>query len=126
MNSMIILAGVASGITTIGHFSLGYKMYVLPMLRAEIDPVAKRVMLCVYHYMSVFLSLATISMLWLGYMIKPGMKYNMLFLFLGTCFALMAIVQLILALTSRIPRGIWKMFQWVLFALVAILTFMGC
>jgi hypothetical protein len=125
MNQMIILAGAASLLTTVGHFTLGYKMYVKPMLKAEMDPIAKRVMLSVFHYMSVFLTLATISMLWLGYMIRPGMRFNLLFLFLGTCFAFMAITQLIIALTSGIKNGIWKMFQWVLFAVVAILTFMG-
>ena len=126
MHVYILLAGIASLLTTMGHFTLGYKMYVKPMLDADFEPVAKRVMLSIYHYMSVFLILATLSLLYLGLVLKQGNRYNMLFiLFLGTNFALMAIAQLLVALFSKIPNGIWKIFQWLFFAVVAMFIFLG-
>ena len=50
MNALVLTAGIFAFGVVIGHFTLGAKLYLKPMLAAEFDPVAKRVMLCVFHY----------------------------------------------------------------------------
>ena len=59
MNWFIIIAGLVCAFTTIGHFSVGSRKFLKPMLKASFDPVPKKVMHCVFHYISAYLILST-------------------------------------------------------------------
>jgi len=45
MNIYVLLAGIICCLTTLGHFFMGYKMFVKPMLATTMDEIPKRVML---------------------------------------------------------------------------------
>jgi hypothetical protein len=49
MNGPILIAGVAAAFCALGHFTVGRKQYLKPMLAASFDDVAKRVNHCVFH-----------------------------------------------------------------------------
>ncbi len=49
MNAPIIVAGLAAAFITIGHFTIGSKQYLKPMLRASFDDLPKKMNHCVFH-----------------------------------------------------------------------------
>jgi magnesium-transporting ATPase (P-type) len=80
MNWYIIIAGLIGALTTIGHFAMGSKEFLRPMLEASFDPVPKKVMHCVFHYVSAYLILSSIALFqWVFFILIA------LFSFLGTC-----------------------------------------
>lgn len=122
MKTYVILSAIVALATTIGHFTMGYRSYVKPMLAAKFDDVAKRVMLSVFHYISAFLLLSTVSLFLVGFGVwnedgAVAVVYFIAFNFFG-----FAAWQLVLAFTSSIPNAPFKMFQWVFFLLVALLA----
>lgn len=44
MNGYIMMAGVFALATVLGHFTLGSKQFLKPMLEASFDPIPKKVM----------------------------------------------------------------------------------
>ncbi len=124
MNWFVIFAGVFSAFTVIGHFTMGNKMYLQPMLAAEFDPVPKKVMLSVFHYVSVFLILATLALLAVGfgYLADPS---SLLVRFIALNYAFFAVWQIAIAATSGIEKGVFKLFQWVFFVIIAVLAWLG-
>jgi len=61
MNAFIIIAGSIALATTVGHFAVGSKQFLKPMLEAEFDAVPKKVMHGVFHYVSAFAIFALIG-----------------------------------------------------------------
>ncbi len=72
MNWYIIIAGLIASATTVGHFAVGSKDFLKPMLGASIDPVPKKVMHCVFHYVSAYLILSAVTLLLIGLNIWSG------------------------------------------------------
>ncbi|MBU2602889.1 MAG: hypothetical protein KKA32_12115 [Actinobacteria bacterium] len=62
MNWLLLVAAAVAAFTTVGHFVIGRKLYLLPMLAASFDEVARKVMHAVFHYVSVFLLLSTAAL----------------------------------------------------------------
>lgn len=125
MNGLIIAAGVIAGMTTMGHFVVGSKQFLAPMLGSQFEQVPKKVMHCVFHYVSVFLLFSTLALLLAGFEIDIGGGNTALVRFIGLNYLAFAIWQLAIATTSGIPRGVFKLFQWVLFLAIAGLAFAG-
>jgi len=125
MNILIIIAGVIALATTVGHFTMGSKQFLLPMLAAEFDAVPKNVMHCVFHYVSAYLIISTMTLLAVGFGAWEGDGSAPLIDFIATNFAVFAIWQLVLAIRSNIPRAPVKLFQWMFFALIAIFALLG-
>ncbi len=119
MNWFIIVAGIFALFTTIGHFTIGSKQYLKPMLNATFDPIAKKVMHCVFHYVSAFLILSTVVLLVIGTGIHNTQGSTILVQFIAVNYALFAIWQIVLASISDIPNGVFKLFQWVFFILIS-------
>ena len=125
MNWYIIIAGLIGVFTTIGHFAMGSKQFLRPMLKASFDPVPKKVMHCVFHYVSAYLILSTIALLLIGFNVWPGDGTTALIIFIAANYFVFAVWQIVLAITSEIPRGVVKLFQWVFFILIALFSFLG-
>ena len=66
MNIFIIIAGIEAAMTTFGHFPVDKRLFLAPMLGASFDQVPKKVMHCVFHYVSVFLILSTVFLFGIG------------------------------------------------------------
>jgi hypothetical protein len=126
MNYLILTSGVLATSATIGHFTLGKKNYIKPVMASGIDEIPKKVMECLFHYMSVFLIFTTVILL------SISMGYNLIFnngsdvvKFIAFFYAGLAVVQFIIGLTSSIKGGVFKLFQWVFWALIAVFALIG-
>ena len=126
MNYYIFFSALIAFVAIIGHFSMGRKDYLKPVLDSDIDPVPKNVMLSFFHYMSVFLVLSTFILLAGSHHLCPMYDYvHPMIRFIGMAYALFAVSQFIIALTSGIAGGVFKMFQWVFWALIAAFAIIG-
>ncbi|MFC1835729.1 hypothetical protein ACFL2Q_13500 [Thermodesulfobacteriota bacterium] len=125
MNWPVTIAGLVCAATTVGHFLIGTKEFLRPMLESQFDPVPKKVMHCVFHYVSAFLILSTITLLAIGLGLFAGEGTSLVVRFISINFAVFAVWQIALAATSGIPRGIFKLFQWIFFVIIAVAGLMG-
>ncbi len=125
MNWFVTVAGVFSAFTVIGHFTMGSKEYLKPMLAAEFDQVPKKVMHSVFHYVSAFLILATLALLAVGLGYLADGSPSLLVRFIALNYAFFAVWQIAIAATSGIERWVFKLFQWVFFVIIAALAWLG-
>jgi hypothetical protein len=126
MNYFIFISALITFVAIIGHFTMGRNAYLKPILDSDIDLVPKKVMQSLFHYMSVFLLLSLVILLAGSHRSCPMYDYvhNMI-RFIAMAYALYAISQFIIALTSGIPGGVFKIFQWVFWALIALFAILG-
>jgi hypothetical protein len=125
MNWLVLISGLVAGFCTVGHFVIGSKQYLQPMLQAPIEEVPKKVMHCVFHYVSVYLVLSTIFLLAVGLGYNFNSDTSLLVRFIAVNFALFAVYQLIIAATSKINNAVFKMFQWIIFTVIAVTAWIG-
>ncbi len=126
MDYFILTSGVLASLATIGHFAVGTKDFLKPVMVSDIDEIPKKVMQSLFHYMSVFMVLTSIFLL----AISTGKC--MLFesttdvvKLIGIIYGGFAVIQFIIALTSSIKMGIFKLFQWIFWALIALFALMS-
>jgi hypothetical protein len=124
MNWLVFISGLIAAFCTVGHFAIGSKQYLVPMLRSSFDDVPKKVMHCVFHYVSAVLILSTLFLLAIGLGIFKS-DTSLLVKFIAIHFTVFAVTQLIIAATSKIPGAVFKLFQWIIFALIAITAWLG-
>ena len=63
MNFFIFISALITFVAIIGHFTMGRKAYLKPVMDSDIEQVPKKVMQSVFHYMSVFLVLSLFILL---------------------------------------------------------------
>jgi hypothetical protein len=126
MNYFILISAILSLAAVIGHFTMGRKEYLKPVLNSDIDIVPKKVMHSLFHYMSVFMVLSTIILFAGSSQSCPLYDYvhNMI-RFIGIVYAFFAVTQFIIAITSGISGGVFKLFQWVFWALISACAILG-
>ena len=126
MNYFILISAIIGLAAIIGHFTIGRKEYLIPVLNSDIDIIPKKVMHSLFHYMSVFMVLSTVILFAGSSLACPLYDYvqNMI-RFIGIVYAFFAVAQFIIALTSGISGGIFKLFQWILWALIAVFVILG-
>ena len=126
MNYFILISAILSLAAVIGHFTMGRKDYLKPVLNSDIDIVPKKVMHSAFHYMSVFMVLSTIILFAGSSQSCPLYDYvhNMI-RFIGIVYAFFAVTQFIIAFTSGISGGVFKLFQWVFWALISACAILG-
>ena len=124
MNVYAVIAGVLALFASIGHLTIGKKQFLLPMMNADFDQLAKKVMQSVFHYISIFLFLSAYML------IMPGVRGancaidpTPLFGFIGMNYLLFALGQIIIALRAKI--SLFKMFQWIFWILIAVFSFLA-
>ena len=125
MNWLIFISGLAAGFCTLGHFAIGSKQFLKPMLQADFDDVPKKVMHCVFHYISAYLILSTIALIAIGLGCRFHSDTALLVKFIAINYAVFAISQIVIAATSNIPNGVVKLFQWIFFVGIAIFAWIG-
>jgi hypothetical protein len=125
MNWMIFISGLAAGFVNLGHFTVGRKEFLKPMLQANFDEVPKKVMHSVFHYVSVYVVLSFIVLIAIGLGFSFGAANTLLVKFIAINYFLFAITQIIIAATSNIQNGVIKLFQWIFFMVIAIFSWLG-
>ena len=126
MNYFILAAGIFATFASIGHFVIGTKDFLRPVLNAEINAIPKNVMYSLFHYMSVFMTFTSVILL------SVSMGENLIFesavdvvKLIGIIYAAFAITQFLIALTSSIKMGVIKLFQWIFWTLIAACSLIG-
>ena len=125
MNWLILIAGLVALFATIGHLTMGRKTFLKPMMDASFDEVPKKVMQSVFHYVSVFQILSAVALLFVAFGFSFNLDSTLLIRFVAFNYALFAITGIITALTSGIPNGLVKMFQWIFWVIIAVLAWIG-
>ena len=125
MNWFIFIAGIIAAMTVVGHFTVGRKDFLMPLLDSSIDDVPKKVLHCVFHYISAFLVISTLALLAVGVGVKFKSGYTLLVDFIAIHYATFAVIQLVIALRSKLPKPAFKLFQWIFFSLTAIFAWLG-
>jgi hypothetical protein len=125
MNWFIFIAGIIAALTSVVHFTGGRKRILLPFLEAPIDDIPKKVMHGVFHFISAFLVISTLALLSVGIGIKFKSGHTLLVDFIAIHYAAFAVIQLVISLKSNIPKPALKLFQWILFSLIAIFAWIG-
>ncbi|MEK7382402.1 MAG: hypothetical protein AAB262_03860, partial [Elusimicrobiota bacterium] len=102
MEIKILVAGILATGIVIGHFTLGFRMYVVPMLGSYTPLVPRATMHGVFHHLSVFLCLAAAARPAIG-LGKVDYQSNQLFVrFLGANYALFAVGPLAMLVESAL------------------------
>jgi hypothetical protein len=125
MNWMILISGLAAGFVNLGHFTIGSKEFLKPMLQADFDDVPQKVMHCVFHYVSVYLILSFIVLMAIGLGFSFGAADKLLVKFIAVNYFFFAITQIVIAAASNIPKGVIKLFQWIFFLIIVIFAWIG-
>ena len=121
MDVLTFIGGLLAAFVVIGHFTMGIKSYLVPMLDADFDQIPKTVMQSVFHYVSVFLVLAAAALILAGTGVFSGENSELVVKFIGINFLLFAVVQIFYALRSKVERPLFKLFQWTLFLPIGVL-----
>jgi hypothetical protein len=126
MDYFILTSGVVATLATIGHFAIGNKEFLKPVINSNAAEIPKKVMQSVYHYMSVFLVLTSVILL------AFSLGENLIFenrsdvlKMIGFSYAGFAVAQFIIAFTSSLKMGILKLFQWIFWALIAVFALLA-
>ncbi len=126
MNYWILTAAILAVMATLGHFAVGYKSYLVPVLRSNVNIVPAKVMSSLFHYMSVFMVLTSIALL--AFSFGETLFFSNptdILHFFGITYAGFGIVQIVVAISSKIPMGLAKLFQWVFWFAIALCCFMA-
>ncbi|WP_371185289.1 hypothetical protein [Thalassotalea maritima] len=118
MNLWFVLSGMLALFTVVGHFTVGKKQFLTPMLTANVPTVAKHVMHCVFHYVSVFLLLSTLVLLLAGFGVISVASGKVLATFIASNYLAFALWQIIIALRSGLEKPLLKLFQWLFFVAI--------
>ena len=125
MNWMIFISGLAAGFVNLGHFTIGSKEFLKPMLQADFDDVPQKVMHCVFHYVSIYLILSFIVLMAIGLGFSFGAADKLLVKFIAVNYFFFAVTQIVIAAASNIPKGVIKLFQWIFFFRIVIFAWIG-
>ena len=125
MNWLILIAGLFALFATIGHLTMGRKSFLNPMMDASFDEVSKKVMQTVFHYVSVFQILSAVALLLVAFGFSCNLDNTLLIWFIALNYSLFAFAGIIIALTSGIPNGLAKMFQWIFWIIIAVFAWIG-
>ncbi len=105
---------------------VGTKQFLNPMLDASFDLVAKKVMHCVFHYISAFLVFSSVVLLVAGSGLSVlTIDVTPIIWFIIAHYIVFAFTQIIITLTSGIENGIIKLFQWMFFISIAVFAWLG-
>ncbi len=125
MDWLVFISGLIALVLVIGHFTVGSKNVLKPMLDASFDDVPKKTMLGVFHNDSVFLALSAAALILVGFGVDFNLSTTLLVRFIALNFSLFAIWRIVIALQSGNPGALTKMFQWIFFVLIAIFAWLG-
>ncbi|TLX77055.1 hypothetical protein E9993_05060 [Labilibacter sediminis] len=126
MNVYSLIAGIIAIMATLGHFTVGAKRYYKPFINTQMDGVVKGTFQCLFHYVSVFMTLSSFMLVMIGIRGSGCFFEPLLILgFIGFNYFLFGIVQLVVTLSSPVKGAPFKMFQWIFWFLISAFTFMA-
>ncbi len=126
MNTFSLVAGILAVFATIGHFTMGRKLYYKPLKNTQMDEVVKATFQSLFHYMSVFQVLSSFILIMIGVR-GSGCSFEPLLVlgFIAANYFFFGLTQLIIALTSSIKGAVGKLFQWIFWFLISLFTILA-
>jgi hypothetical protein len=136
MKIMIVLSGVMALAVAIGHVVVSSKS-LSSRLKEDSDTGEANASKCMFHYVSVFLVISAIALLMMGFEVRKGSPAQLLTRFIALNYAALAVVQFLFAKSStstviqlfteqsKLPGAAKKIFQWLIFAAIAVLAWVG-
>ena len=126
MNYYFLTAGIISMFAVIGHFTIGRTDFLEPVLNSDIDEIPKKVMHSIFHYLSVYMILTTILLLLFAIDSHALFEnHSDVAILIAISYVGFAVTQIIVAVTSSIKGGIFRLFQWIFWMLIAVLSLAG-
>lgn len=127
MDYLVLTAAILNVLATIGHFIMGQKQFLDPVMDSNIEEIPKKVMQSLFHYMSVFMVFTTYALFALsaGCNMMVFENGTDVLKVIGFIYAGFAVIQFFIALSSDIKLGVFKLFQWIFLALIAGFTLAG-
>jgi len=126
MNTYSLIAGIISLLAAAGHFTYGKKWYYNPLKKSNLDELVKSTFYCLFHYTSVFLTLSTFILIMIGFRGSGCIFEPLLVLgFIGGNYFLFGVVNLVSAILSPVKGASLKMFQWIIWFLISVFTFLA-
>ncbi|MCK8046694.1 hypothetical protein MSG37_17535 [Shewanella sp. 1CM18E] len=125
MNIYLLIAGLIALATSVWHLTYARKQFLMPMLHADFDATAQVIMRCVFHYVTVFLLLSSFVLLACAFAAIAQMQSYGMLIFIALNFGLFAIWQIYIAFMSDASVSLKRLFQWLLFVLIAGFTAIG-
>ena len=121
MDTLTFIAGLLAAFVVFGHFIMGIRSYLKPMLNADFDQIPKATMQSVFHYISVFLVLAAVGLILSGLEVFTAEETALGVSFIGINYLLFGIVQIFYSVKNKVKNPLIKMFQWTMFLPIGIL-----
>ena len=123
MNYWLLSAGIGTALTALLHIFGGGREVLTPMIQAEFDVVAKRTHHVCWHMVTLDLVLSALALILLG----AGAIHSSPWLsrFIALHFMGYGLLFVTIALATRVPQGLIRLGQWILFIPLAIVTWMG-
>ena len=121
MDTLTFIAGLLAAFVVVGHFIMGIRSYLAPMLNAEFDQIPKATMQSVFHYISVFLVLSAAALILSALHVFPTEETELGVKFLGANYLLFGVVQIFYSFKNKVKNPLVKMFQWTLFLPIGVL-----
>ena len=125
MNAYLMISASLAAFMLVGHSTIGRKQFFLPMVAADFDPVAKRVMEFVWHMSTVALFLPPFALAYAASDAAIAAELRPLVLFLALQYGVIGTIHLIIAATLGISGAPLKLFQWILFMAVGATAWLG-
>jgi hypothetical protein len=121
MDIFTFIAGLLAAFVVFGHFIMGIKWYLTPMMKSDFDLVPKATMQSAFHYVSVYLLLSAAALIISGLKIFPGTETYLLVKFIGLNYLTFTLVQIFYSVKNKVKKPLVTMFQWTLFLPIGIL-----
>jgi hypothetical protein len=125
MNTYLLVSAGLAAFMLVGHSTIGRKQFFLPMVAADFDPVAKRVMEFVWHMSTAALFLPPFALAYAASDAAIATELRPLVLFLALQYGAIGVIHLTVAATSGIAGAPLKLFQWSLFLVVGATAWLG-
>ncbi|BDD00390.1 hypothetical protein [Persicobacter psychrovividus] len=126
MNYFTIAAGLLATFACIGHFTMGTKDFLRPILQANVALIPRKVMQSLFHYMSVILVLTAVLLLSFGFGHHLGFEHPKDIILLWAVLYLgLGIAQFAVALTLPVKGNIFRLFQWIFWLLISAFCFLS-
>ncbi len=125
MNTMFLVAGGLAAFVAVGHFAMGIRWYLKPMLKADIEEIPKTTMQAVFHYVSVFISLSALFLIAVGMGYDLGSDPILTVRFIGLNYVLFTITQVFYSFKNGIRNPLVSMFQWTMFLPIGLICLLA-
>ena len=122
MNIYALIATILAFLANVAHLTVGKNDYLAPILNSNIDTIPKNIVLALFHYTTIILGVTTVALALVSFGNVSAHAANAMLIFIAAVYYGFTLVQLAIGYTSGIKNGIFKMFQWTLWILIAVLS----